>query len=288
MIFPQVFLQGGLLMDNSVCITSNQNPLAKLIHKLRDNKGREQEQLFLIEGYREILRAIESGYPLQTLIIAPDLFLGSQEKALINRAKKTAKVISFSKALFEKCSYRDRPDGLLAIAPIRKKTMEEFFQEISQRRKDKKPFLLIAESIEKPGNLGSMFRSSDAAGVHGILVCDRKTDVFNPNVVRASVGTLFTVPFIECDLKEALRFLKKEGIQLVAATPHAKMLLTEADLTQGVAIAMGTEQIGLTDVLMKEADLQIKIPMHGIADSLNVAAATTLMLYETLRQRYYA
>jgi RNA methyltransferase, TrmH family len=270
-------------MHKSMLITSAQNPKIKQLVKLRDKRTREKEQSFLIEGYREILRAVQSGYPIETLFICKDLFLGSNEPELINKAGGV--VYELTEGLFRKCSYRDRPDGLLAIAPIQRKTMEQFKTEIAQRAGEKPWFLLLAESIEKPGNLGSILRSCDAAGVHGVIVCDKQADVFNPNVVRASIGTLFTVPVVECDVQEALELCKTDRMHLVAATPYGKQVFTDVDLKKSVVIAMGSEQLGLSDTIMKEADMQVRIPMLGQADSLNVAAATTLLLYEVVRQR---
>lgn len=272
-------------MNKALMITSSQNPKIKQLIKLRDKRGREKDQQFIIEGYREILRAHEAGYPIESLFFCEKLFLGSNERKLISEISRGATLYELPEELFEKCSYRDRPDGLLAIAPIYRKTLEEFLVTLKKKAEGKPFFLLIAEAIEKPGNLGSILRSCDAAGVHGVLVCDKQADVFNPNVVRASIGTLFTVPFIECDLREALGVLKDNNIRLVAATPHAKEMFTDVDFNQSIAIAMGTEQLGLSKGLMDKADLKVKIPMFGIADSLNVAAATTLMLYEVVRQR---
>jgi TrmH family RNA methyltransferase len=154
------------------------------------------------------------------------------------------------------------------------------------RIKNKKnPLFVVAESIEKPGNLGTILRSSDAVRLDGLIVCDRCTDIFNPNVVRASIGTLFTVPVVESTGREALKWLKKHQIDIMAATPSAQAEFTEVDMKRPLAIAVGTEQLGLSDLWMHEAELQVKIPMGGIADSLNVAMATTLLMYEALRQR---
>jgi TrmH family RNA methyltransferase len=267
-------------------ITSSQNEKLKHIIKLREKKGREQAGEFLIEGYREILKAYEAKIPLKSLFFSQERFLGSNENSLIEKVGKSARLYSLKGDLFDKYSYRDRPDGLLAVALIVRHSEKSFTQAISERAKGQAPFILLAESIEKPGNLGSIFRSCDAAGVHGIIVCDKQTDVFNPNVVRASIGTLFSVPFIECSLETAIAFLKTHCIKLVAATPQAKEFFTQVDLKEGLAIAMGSEQLGLSSELMHQAAIKVKIPMYGAADSLNVAAATTLMLFEVVRQRH--
>lgn len=270
-------------MKSDVEITSVQNPRVKQAIQLRDRRDRDKTGLFLIEGYRELLRASEAKWEIETLFVCPELFLGSNEKTLIGKLTKNGtKIISCTEAVFRKLSYRDRPDGLVGIA----KQVHRTLQELSTFLKIKKnPFLVVAEAIEKPGNLGTILRSSDAAGVDALIVCDKCTDIFNPNVVRASVGTLFTVPIIEAGSKEALEWLKNHGISILAATPTSRKEYTQADMTRPIAIAVGTEQHGLSDLWMQRADLQVSIPMSGIADSLNVAMATTLMLYEVLRQR---
>ncbi|MBB65778.1 MAG: rRNA methyltransferase [Waddliaceae bacterium] len=272
-------------MDNETMkqIESAQNPEVKALVKLRKRRDRDQSGLFLIEGYRELLRAVENDFPIQKLYICPELFLGSNEGELIrNIRSKGTEIIQCSPKAFEKVSYRDRPDGLIGIAPQieRKLTdLEALFKE-----KDS-PLLVVAEAIEKPGNLGTILRSSDAVGVDGVLVCDRCTDIHNPNVVRASVGTLFTVPVLESDGDETLAYLRENGVKILAATPDGDTLYTETDLTGPLAIALGTEQLGLSDKWMEQADLRVRIPMQGCADSLNVAMASTALLFEAARQR---
>jgi TrmH family RNA methyltransferase len=264
-------------------ITSLQNPKVKQVVKLRDRRDRDKSNQFLIEGYRELLRAVDSGHPVDTLFICEELFLGENEPALISRIQKRgAQIFPTTEDVFKKISYRDRPDGLLAIAPQLHPTLEEFAKSIEGNQN---PFLVIAESIEKPGNLGTILRSSDAVGVDGVIISDRCTDLHNPNVVRASVGTLFTIPVIEAEGKKLIEWIKSRGIKVLAATPSAEANYTDIDLTGPLAIAVGTEQLGLSDLWMEEADLQVKIPMMGVADSLNVAMATTVLLYEALRQR---
>ncbi len=260
----------------TLIITSLQNPKVKLAGLLKDRRDRDQLGLFLIEGYRELKRAVDSGVQIKTLFICPEFFLGINEKALI--AQIGGEVFECTTPVFQKLSYRDRPDGLVAIAHQNKLQLDNI--PIS-----KNPFFVVAESIEKPGNLGTILRSCDAVKVDGVIVCDRCTDIYNPNVVRASVGTLFTIPVVEAGGEETLLWLKKHQIKIVAATPAAKMDYTEADFTGPVAIAVGTEQLGLSKRWMEAADIQVSIPMMGVADSLNVASATTILLYEVVRQR---
>lgn len=264
-------------------ISSLQNPKVKELLNLREKKHRDQSGLFIIEGYRELLRATDAGFKSQTVFICPELFLGTNEPALIKRLMSMrAQVITCSDKVFRKISYRDRPDGLIAIAPQKKLTLADLEPILTRSTP---PLFVVAEAIEKPGNLGTILRTADGVGADAVIVCDRCTDIYNPNVVRASVGTLFTVPTIEAGGVETLKWLKKHQIAIVAATPHGEEEFTRVDLKQAVAIAVGTEQLGLSETWMKQSDIQVKIPMMGVADSLNVAMATTLMLYEAHRQR---
>ncbi len=260
-------------------ITSLQNSKIKEAVKLRDRRQRDKTNLFLIEGYREISRALKGKRDIQHIFYCEDLFLGSNEDALLTEAYEAGAVLyEVPSLIFQKISYRDRPDGLLAIAP-------QVHMSLSELKLGKNPFLLIAEAIEKPGNLGSMLRSADAANVDALIICDRCTDVHNPNVVRSSVGTLFTVPVIETTSDEMIAYLKEHQIKLVATTPDTDLEYTDIDLTKPTAIAVGTEQLGLSAKWLECAAEKIKIPMLGAADSLNVTAAATLLLYEVLRQR---
>lgn len=268
---------------HELTIESLQNPKVKQLIKLRDRRDRDQLGLFLIEGYRELLRALEASFRINTLFVCPTLFLGTNETQLIEIAKKQGATIYFcTEQVFKKISYRDRPDGLLAIAPQDKKSLSTLTKLLENKPY---PLIVVAEAIEKPGNLGTILRSSDAVGVDALIVCDKCTDIFNPNVVRASVGTLFTVPVIESTSQETLLWLKKHGIKIVAATPSATVEYTQINMREPIAIAVGTEQLGLSKQWLENADLSVKIPMLGKADSLNVAMATTILMYEAIRQR---
>ena len=264
-------------------ITSLQNLRVKNAVKLRQRRDRDRSQTFLVEGYRELLRATERDMSLSTLFICPELFLGENEGTLIRSIEsKGAEVIRCTEPVFQKLSYRDRPDGLLAIAPQLKHTLKDLEACIKDKAA---PFFVVAEAIEKPGNLGTILRSADAVGVDGVIICDRCTDIHNPNVVRASVGTLFTRPVVEATGDEVMEWLKEKNVSMLAATPAATKEFTEVDLTGPVAVVLGTEQYGLSAKWMDGANYQVKIPMMGVADSLNVAMATSLLLYEVLRQR---
>lgn len=259
-------------------ITSLQNPKIKQVIRLRNRRERDETGKFLIEGYREILRAVENHLPIEQLFFCPEFFLGVNENTLIDMVKQ-AEIFSCTKQVFEKISYRDRPDGLLAISPQNHLSLAQL------QITDKPPLLIIAEAIEKPGNLGTILRCSDAVGADALIVCDACTDIYNPNVVRASVGTLFTVPVIEASSEETIAWLHKHQIHILAATPHTDLEYTSVDLRKPIAIVLGTEQYGLSDQWMSQANMKVRIPMLGTADSLNVAMAATILLFEALRQR---
>jgi len=261
-------------------ISSLQNPRVKEVVKLGKRSFRDEAGLLLVEGYRELKRALDNRWIPQEFFYCPELFLGKNEKELIERcAAAGAALFECSRPVFEKMAYRDRPEGVLALGPQIRITLGDL------AIKSAFPLVVVAESIEKPGNLGTMLRSADAAGVDAVIVCDRCTDINNPNVVRASIGTLFALPVVEASSEEAIAWLKERRIQILAASPHAKAEYTDADLSQGTAFVVGSEQYGLSSQWMEKADLKIRIPMLGQADSLNVAAATTILLYEVVRQR---
>ncbi len=262
-------------------ITSLQNPRVKQLVKLRDRRPRDEAGVFLVEGYREIRRALEAGTPLRELYFAPDWFLGGNEPALLERAAAAgAQLFELTQDAFAKVAYRERPDGLLAVAPQWKRTLADL-----ERNGKADPFYLVVEAIEKPGNLGTILRSADAAGCDAVIVCDPVTDLFNPNVVRASTGVLFSVPCVVGDTAEVASWLRARGIRSVATTPAAKALYTEAGLRGPLAVVMGSEQYGLSEFWLEKADATVRIPMAGQADSLNVAMATIITLFEAVRQR---
>lgn len=262
-------------------IESMQNPKIKLIQRLKNKRDRDKQGLFLVEGYRECLRAKEANWIFDKIFYSKEHFLGENEFDLINSINAPA--IEISKGIFSKISYRDRPDGMLGLVHMQKHTEEDLNCLLNKKEN---PYLVIAEAIEKPGNLGSILRSADATGCDGVIVANHCTDIYNPNVVRSSVGTLFTTPVFQLTNEQILPLMKKYGIELLAATPHTEHIYYEVDMTHPIGIIVGTEQIGLSNFWMQQATLQVKIPMLGMADSLNVANATTVLMYEVVRQRY--
>lgn len=266
-------------MENILTIESPQNPRVKTAIKLRKRKVRNETKQTLVEGYREILRATESEWKFIELYFCPELYLDPDADQLVSAIQKSGiPLFQCSEAAFRKMSYRDTPDGLMALSPLVGKTLDELDL-------PEKPLLLIAEDLEKPGNLGTILRTADATGVNAVIVCGHKTDINNPNVIRASIGTLFFIPVVEASAEETLLWLQKRNIQSIAALPDAKQEYTAADMRGGTAIVVGSEDEGLTQIWKKGANLKVSIPMYGKNDSLNVSTAAAILLYETIRQR---
>lgn len=254
-------------------LTSLQNPRLKYIVKLRDDRRqRQRDGVMLVEGAYEMELALAGGLRPREVFHCAELSMGK------NVAGLDLAPVAVSRAVFEKMSHREGPDGWLAVFPLPRRTLD--LLPLSPL-----PFLVLAESVEKPGNLGAILRTADAAGVDGLLVCDPRVDLYNPNVVRASRGTLFTVPAVETASGEALAYLRANRIRVLAATPQAGTLYSEVDLRQPLCIAVGAEDEGLTDFWLENADLQVKIPMAGKVNSLNVSASAAIILYEAVRQR---
>lgn len=264
-------------------ITSTANPKIKAAYALRDRRDRDTTGVFIIEGYREIFRALHGAVRFRELFFCPSLFLGENEEGLLEALSSAGcSSTEVSEHVLRKISYRDRPDGLIAIA----EKMQKKLSDISPKITKKNPLVVIAEAIEKPGNLGTIIRSADAAGADLVIVANGCTDIYNPNVVRASVGTLFTIPVVEASNAETLSFCQQHQLFLIAATPEASVPYTDVSMKQGIGIVVGTEQLGLTDFWKEACQCRASIPMRGVADSLNVAMATTIILFEAVRQRH--
>ncbi len=260
-------------------ITSTSNPVIKDLVKLAKRSKRNTDDRFIIEGYRPVVRALETGFKLQELYFCPEWFLGKNEFSVVETAEKSGAVITqLSKAAFAKIAYRDRPEGIIGVG-------KQWHTSLKDLNLSKTPFIIIVESIEKPGNLGTILRSADATGAEAVIVCDPVTDIFNPNVVRSSTGVLFRMQIAVANVNDVLRFCAERSIKTLAATPHTSHNYTQADMKQPLAIVMGSEQFGLSDRLMDACDIQVAIPMLGLADSLNVSAATVVLAYEVVRQR---
>ena len=264
---------------NFLEITSHQNQRIKNIVKLKNRRTRDKDQKTLLEGYRLISRALEANFPIDECYFAPNMFLGENESTLLDQLHhKGVKLFKVSESILQKMSYRDRPEGLIALCPIKQ-------HELENMPIIKNGLYLVVEAIEKPGNLGSILRSADASGVNGLIICDKTTDLYNPNVLRASTGAIFYVPIAECTSDEAIKWLHSNNIDTLAATPHAKDCYDNIDMTKSIAIVTGTEQYGLSPLWMDNSKIKTRIPMCGKIDSLNVAIATSILLFEASRQR---
>jgi TrmH family RNA methyltransferase len=260
-------------------ITSPTNPRVKALVRLRKRSERTETERFLIEGFREVTRAVDAGIDLPELYFCPEMFLGGTETALLERsAAAGSRLVELAPAAFRKVTYRDRPEGLLAVG-------KPFPTGLDALDLPADPLVLVVESIEKPGNLGTMLRTADAAGADAVIVCDPTTDPFNPNVVRASLGCLFIVPLAVTSTASTMSFCRNRSIVTYAATPSAGTLHWEVDYRGAAALVVGSEQFGLTEAWLSGADRRIRIPMYGSADSLNAAMAAGVLLYEAVRRR---
>jgi TrmH family RNA methyltransferase len=260
-------------------ITSIHNPRIKAAVGLKKKRERDRLRRILIEGTREIDRALEGGIRIHETFYRSDPILGEEEQSLQQRLEaRDIKLTEVSGRAFEKLVYRESSSCFVAVADKGTHALEDL-------PVNAVPLYLVVETVEKPGNLGAMLRSADAVGITGLICCDPAVDLYNPNVIRSSLGALFTVAIAVADGDAAAEWLRRQAVAVVTSTPHAATLYTGADLRGAVAIVVGSEERGVSDRWMDAADLTVKIPMRGKADSLNVSAAATVLLYEALRQR---
>jgi TrmH family RNA methyltransferase len=260
-------------------ITSLQNPSIKNVVKLSKARERMEQQRFVIEGARELSLALEGGYEVVELYVCRELFATTRYPGVLTAVPKKA-VVEVSHEVFRKMVYRENSDGVVALARPKE-------HGLGNLKLSESPFVIILEAVEKPGNLGAVLRTADAAGVDAVVVCDPRTDLYNPNVVRSSIGTLFTVQTARCTSAEALEWLRENGIASYAAELQAAEWYQDVDFTAPSAIVMGTEAEGLTDFWIDNATKRIKIPMRGKIDSLNVSVSTAVLTFEAMRQRGY-
>ena len=267
-------------MRADLTLTSPANARVKEVVKLRQRSHRDELGLMLVESYRDLLRAVENGWRPRAVFFCPPLFLKNEnEPALLEQCRAAgAELVECAPHVFKKMAYRERPDGLLATGP-------QVRHSLADLKLSENALVVVAEAVEKPGNLGTLLRSADGAGAEAVIVCDRCTDVCNPNVVRASTGMVFVLPVVEAGRGDVLAFLRARNFNILAATPHADADHWDADMRGATAILVGAEQYGLSDFWMDASTLRVKIPMLGRADSLNVATAATILLFEAVRQR---
>ena len=298
-------------------ITSAQNPKIRNLLLLQEkSRARREQGLFVVEGRRELEHCLEAGYSIRTLFVCPALAgaetlpevfariesrsnavgpalagavtlpgafarIGSRSDAegrVTAPACAGPSIIEIPETLYRKVAYRESTEGILAEVEYRERTLEELSL-------PENPLIVVLESVEKPGNLGAVLRSADAAGADAVLVCDPLTDLYNPNLIRASLGGVFTVPTVCTTTEQAIAWLKARGIRILTAQLQDSSLYYDVDMTVGTALVMGTESTGLTPRWREAADRHIRIPMLGRLDSLNVSVSTAILLFEAVRQR---
>ena len=258
-------------------ITSAQNPKIKRLLQLQQKSSeRRKAGLFVVEGIREVERCVEKGYEINTIFYL-NKPMAENVSGIIEK-NKGIKLFEVSPTIYEKIAYRGSTEGIIAEVKTKDKTLNDL--NLSEN-----PLVVVLESVEKPGNLGAILRSADAAGADALIVCDPLTDLYNPNLIRNSTGAIFSVPCVACTSEECIMFLKENNIQILTAQLQDSELYYDTDMKRGTAIVMGTEATGLTDIWRKAADAHIRIPMLGITDSLNVSVSAAILLYEAVRQR---
>ena len=273
-IFFTTFVKNSIFKAMAaLLISSTQNPRIKHLMALQQrSQQRRKEQLIVVEGMRELSHCINAGFTIETVFYCTTL-LNNEELPKIK-----AELVEVTPQVYEKIAYRGGTEGAMAIVHSR-------ILQLKDLKLRKKPLLIVLESVEKPGNLGAIMRSADAAGADAVLVCDPLTDIYNPNLIRSSIGAIFNVPCVACSSEECVSFLKAKGIRILTAQLQDSKLYYDTDMTVGTAIIMGTESTGLTIVWREAADAHIRIPMLGRLDSLNVSVSAAILLYEAVRQR---
>ena len=257
-------------------ITSVQNPLIKSLVQLQEKaKARKQSGTFLIEGQREIELALKGNYSLETVLFLPELI---SESDLMRFLGPTVDCIAISKDVYQKLAYRETTEGLLAIAKTKA-------LQLTDLKLPDNPLLLVMEGIEKPGNIGAMLRTCDAARIDAVILANPKTDLYNPNIVRSSVGCLFTNQIATASTEDTIAFLKERKINFYSATLQNSTSYHTQDYTLASALVVGTEATGLSEAWREEATQNIIIPMQGAIDSMNVSVAAAVLIFEAKRQR---
>jgi len=278
-LIPADYWHAGRVMSELI-ITSPANARLKSLVALRRRRAREDAGLTLIEGYDELSLALDAGVVPRTVYHCPELMLDAavQQDVLVRAQALGSDTQQLGRVAFEKVAYREGPDGFLAV-------VDSVVRACADLSVGRAPLALLCQGVEKPDNLGAMLRTADAAGVEAVVAVDPVTDWSNPNLVRASKGTVFSVPVASAVTAEALDWLSEHGIALAATTPDTDLDYTDVDYTGPIAIAVGAEKYGLTDAILAAATYRISIPMAGRANSLNVATSAAVVIYEAVRQR---
>ena len=276
-------------------ITSAQNPKIKNLLLLQEkSKARKEQGLFVVEGRRELEHCLEAGYTVRTIFYCPEI-VGPTEfvenyfsqgfaknqfptNSRTSGVESAPIIIEIPEQLYRKVAYRESTEGIIAEVEYKSLSLRDL-------KLPENPLVMVLESVEKPGNLGAVLRSADAAGVDAVIFCDPLTDLYNPNLIRASIGAVFTVPTVAASSEETIAFLQERGIQILTAQLQDSSLYYDIDMRRGTALVMGTEATGLTDLWRQAASAHIRIPMLGRLDSLNVSVSAAILLFEAVRQR---
>lgn len=260
-------------------ITSLHNPRVKAAARLRDARHRQKQRRMVIDGAREIARAAAAGVPLEEVYVCPELVHSDEARRLLDELPaRVADTFQVTEPVFEKLAFGDRAEGIVAVAAVPS-------VQLADLRLPADALVAVVEGIEKPGNVGAVLRSADGAGLSALIVADGGTDLYNPAAIRASLGTIFTLPVCQADSAETLAWLRAAGLRIFAARVDGSVPYTRADFRGPAAIVLGSEAGGLS-AAWHAADIQaIRLPMLGAADSLNVSATAAILFYEALRQR---
>ncbi|AIZ42050.1 TrmH family RNA methyltransferase [Cellulophaga baltica] len=267
-------------MNSTKHISSLQNALIKNVLVLKD-KSRERKKTgsFLLEGIREFELALKGNYSIETIFYAEDLFSETKIEALIASLRPQSELISVSKEVYQKIAYRETTEGIIAIAKAKVHQLSEL------KFKNKNPLILIAEAPEKPGNIGALLRTADAANLDAVIIANPKTDLYNPNIIRSSVGCVFTNAIAMGNTTEIIAFLKQNNINIFCAALTASKVYTHVSYKTSAAIVVGTEATGLSNEWLENATQNIIIPMEGEIDSMNVSVSAAIVIFEAKRQR---
>ena len=260
-------------------ITSLQNPaIRNLLLLLEKPRARREQQRIVIEGLRESRLALAGGFTLTDVFVCPDIVPPGEWEDLTKRIPARVRITAVAVNVFNRLVYRDDSGGVLALA-------EPKMTQLTDLQLPESPLLLVLETVEKPGNLGALLRTADAAGLDAVVICDPQTEVYNPNAIRSSVGCVFTLPVVTASSEEAIRWLKNAGIRIFATALTATHFYHETDFRGASAIVMGSEAHGLSRIWQEEADQSVKIPMRGKIDSMNVSVSAAIVVFEAMRQR---
>ncbi|MCX6244506.1 MAG: RNA methyltransferase [Bacteroidetes bacterium] len=262
-------------------ITSLQNPFIKNLLLLQEKpRARKEQDLFVIEGVREVRLAVTSGFKLTELVYCRELLAENELETLVSLPGVSFGLTEVPPEVYNRLAYRKDQGGMMALAIPRRTGLEEL-------KLNTNPLLLVLESVEKPGNLGALLRTADAANLDAVIICDPQTDIYNPNAIRSSIGCIFTIPVVTCTSQEAIAWLRSNRIRMFGTALSAIKFYHETDLTGPAAIIMGSEAFGLSSTWLDESDERIKIPMNGKIDSLNVSTSAAIVVFEALRQRNF-